>query len=67
LELDVWLGVGGFAVIWANLYLWHIRGVLERLQQDPGVPKGTPMRAAVAESALSLTAVAESALSLTAP
>ena len=51
----VWLGIAVLALIWANLYLWRTRRVLNRLRQELGVPEGrlvpaatvTPMVSAV--------------------
>ena len=56
LELNLWLGVGGLVVIWANLQLWHTRRVLNRLTQNGGIPEdrlkphvaGDPQPSAVA-------------------
>jgi hypothetical protein len=30
----VWLGVGGVALIWGNLQLWHTRRVLKHLRVE---------------------------------
>jgi len=42
----VWLGIAVLALIWANLYLWRTRRVLNRLRQELGVPEGRLVPAA---------------------
>ena len=37
LELGIWLGIGGLALIWGNLHLWHTRRVLKRLREGVAV------------------------------
>jgi hypothetical protein len=56
LELSVWLGVAGSAVVWANLVLWRTRHTLKKLRQDLAVPDGRLMPANVTELVSSVSA-----------
>jgi hypothetical protein len=38
-ELSVWLGSAGLALVCANLFLWHTRRVLNRPRQVAGLPE----------------------------
>lgn len=56
LELGVWFGVAGSALVWANLVLWRTRHTLQKLRQDLAVPKGRLMPVTVTELATPVTA-----------
>jgi hypothetical protein len=62
LELSVWIGIAGLALVWANLHLWHTGRVLNRPSQAASVPEVRPVPAAV----LLPAGVAELASSVTA-
>jgi hypothetical protein len=47
LELSVWIGIAGLALVWANVYLWHTGRVLNRPSQAASVPEVRPVPAAV--------------------
>jgi hypothetical protein len=47
LELSVWLGIAGLALVWANLHLWHTRRVLNGPRQTAGVPEDKVVPATV--------------------
>jgi len=56
MELSIWLGVAGSALVWANLVLWRTRHTLARLREDLAVPEGKLMPATVTELVSSVTA-----------
>jgi hypothetical protein len=56
LELSVWLGSAGLALVCAKLLLWHTRRVLNRPRQVAGAPEVRLVSAAVTELASSVNA-----------
>lgn len=56
LELSVWLGIAGLALVWANLHLSHTRHVLNRPRQAAGSPQVKVVPATVTELASSVLA-----------
>jgi hypothetical protein len=56
LELSVWLGTAGLAIVGGNVHLWQTRRVLGRPRQAAAVPGVKLMPAAVTELASSVIA-----------
>jgi hypothetical protein len=61
-ELSVWIGIAGLALVWANVHLWHTGRVLNRPRQGTHVPEVRLAPAAVPVPAL-VAAMASSVIS----